>query len=118
MMIMRVLLLILMFAIGFSGFSAAAPAFAASIEHAHIEKSVAGADVLDQAEMPVQDSGHHSSKSPCLDCVHCCSAHFTFSQPNTAIAFDLQNVVLAAFVDSRNDSGYRLSLLRPPQSLI
>lgn len=112
---MRIFFLLLMFAIGFSGFSAAVPAFAASWDHAHVEESVTDSGVVDAQN---DEFDHHSKNAPCLDCMHCCAAHITFSQPNAPVKFEPQTAILGAFVDVYDDSGYRLSLLRPPQSLI
>jgi hypothetical protein len=128
-MTMRVFLMLLIFAIGFSGYSAAAhafgpdscdPAMKAEMTNAGMDH---GLDMSDcpghQADQDKQTDADQSksSKEKCMDCTHCCTSHavnlsdysVNFLQP-TAV---LHPSLVHGYVD-----GLLTSLLRPPKSLV
>lgn len=112
---MRVFLMILIFAIGFSGYMAAGHAFAdTSCDTLMKTMTVdAGADVSDCVDHQKNDS----SKTKCIDCMHHCVSHaltpsgYSVSLPPLAATLNVPPT--HGYVDS-----YPSSLLRPPKSLI
>lgn len=122
---MKVLTLLLVFLIGFSGYSAAAHAFGAdSCNPVALEKMAdMGMDMADcpghQADQDQQkdsDQGK-SSKAKCMDCTHCCASH-AISLPNYSMNFQPTSAVLNLPPTAGIDGDYLMSLLRPPKSLV
>lgn len=120
---MRILLVLLIFAIGFSGFSAAAHAFDSQNCHeaTSAEKKEAGAfpDCPEHAATQSQtaDSSTQDDSHVCVNCDHCCSSPLGFSQfsgtldiPERSEAFALAD---AAMADSAVSE-----LKRPPKYLV
>lgn len=126
---MRVFLMLLIFAIGFSGYSAAAHAFGPdSCDPAMKAEMVeSGMDHdMDMSDCPghqadqgkqVDADQSKSSKTKCMDCTHCCTSH-AISLPNYSVNFP----PLAAVLNPQPMHGYVdeffFSLLRPPKSLV
>lgn len=110
---MRVLLLIMMFAIGFSGFATVAHAFA-------------------DADCVLSDTGHHADNSAdqldknseqtaqkqCLDCAQCCASHHAVILPQLVVPVPEQAARLALLPPVDQDGFYYPSLLRPPRNLV
>lgn len=122
---MRVFLIMLIFAIGFSGFSAVAHAFDSqtcdqmmSVENAPLDKM---ADKMDCAEhVKKTDSQEKSSKEGkhlCLSCGHCCVSHVAITQHN--IQFNA-HIIKTAYphTDISLDDNVISGLKRPPKSLV
>ena len=120
---MRIFLMVLIFAIGFSGYSAAAHAFSMdSCGKAALEKSIdQDKNCADhqghQAASPQDDHGHKSGKTVCLDCHHCCAAPMAGIP---AISMNFPPPVKAQHV--LPSFGYSddlaFSFLRPPRTLV
>ena len=121
---MRVLLVLLIFAIGFSGFSAAAHAFDSKKCHEAI--SVETQDKASMHDCPEHaaaqqdqsvDKDGKKDKHLCLSCDHCCVSHTGFPQfgytPYAPDRSDTYEVVDTAMVDN-TVSG----LKRPPKHLV
>lgn len=122
---MRVFLMLLIFAIGFSGYSAAAHAFGPdSCNPAAMEKMAdQGMDMsdcpghqTDQDEQTDTDQSK-SSKTKCMDCTHCCTSH-AISLSNYSINFPPLAAVLNPQPLDLRVGDYFFSLLRPPKSLV
>ena len=124
-MIMRVFLMLLIFAIGFSGYSAAAHAFGPdSCDPAmKAEMADSGMDMSDcpghQADQDKQKDTDTSktSKAKCMDCTHCCASH-AMNLPEYSMNFQAQATVLNLPPTTGIDGDYLMSLLRPPKSLV
>lgn len=123
---MRVFLMLLIFAIGFSGYSAAAHAFGSdSCNPAAMEKMAdQGMDMsdcpghqADQDEQTDTDQGK-SSKTKCMDCTHCCTSHaislsnYDFDLPEPEISR------LSPTLEAIHNSDFIASMLRPPKSFV
>lgn len=119
---MRVLILLLIFCIGFSGFSTVAHA----VESSHCGSSSlaemsdsTSAAVDDCAEMPQKDKSGESKKQShvCLNCGHCCVSHLALADLD--ITVDVP-VIKSTFtiVDSDVDNDFISTLKRPPKSLV
>lgn len=122
---MRVLIIIIMFAIGFSGYSAAAHAFdmEACGSMAMTQADNMGMDMSDcpghqddSTSAPDSDNDSHG-KTVCLDCHHCCASH-AVSLP----AYEVVHPQQAKLHNPVSDAGYydffSFSLLRPPKTLV
>lgn len=124
---MRVVLMMLIFAIGFSGYAAAAhsaggePCNPAAMEMSSGHDAKAGMpDCPGHADDAVQTDSADSSKSGksiCLDCHHCCTAHAT-----AVISYSLAVPADASSLDMPPSDAHKVgrlfSLLRPPKSLV
>lgn len=127
---MRLFLLILMWAITLSGFSAAAHAFApdSCVSSAAAAEKAAAPDVHEMADcMGHQDASGQKkgetgpsakdSDKKCLDCTHCCLSHVMVIP-----SFSVDQPQLASFLHSlQGQSPFDdvvFSFLRPPQSLV
>ena len=121
---MRVLLILLIFAIGFSGFSAAAHAF--DSKECHEAASVETQDNTSPHDCPEHaaakqdqsaDNNGKKDKDLCLSCDHCCVSHVGFPQfgyvPYTPDRSDTYEVADTAMVDSAVSG-----LKRPPKHLV
>jgi len=124
-MTMRVFLILLIFAIGFSGYSAAAHAFGKdSCNPAAMSKMVdEGMDMsdcpghqADQDQTKDTDAGK-TAQEKCMDCTHCCASH-AMNLPDYSMSFQPQTTVLNLPPTTGIDGDYLLSLLRPPKSLV
>jgi hypothetical protein len=130
LMIMRVFLMLLIFAIGFSGYSAAAHAFGPDSCNPAMkaEKADSGMDQgmnmsdcpdhqADQDQQKNTDQSKTAKKGKCMDCTHCCTSH-AISLPN----FSINLPQLAAVLNPKPIQGHVddvfFSLLRPPKSLV
>lgn len=122
---MRVFLMLLIFAIGFSGYSAAAHALGPdSCDPVTMEKMAdTGMDMSDcpghQADQDQQkdsDQGK-SSKAKCMDCTHCCTSH-AISLPNYSVNIPSLKAVLNPQPMHGHVDEVFFSLLRPPKSLV
>lgn len=120
---MRILLVLLIFAIGFSGFSAAAHAF--DSQNCHASSSDGGKEAGALSDCPEHaatqsqtlDSSNQGDTHTCLNCDHCCVSYLgfpefsdTFDVPDSSEAFTLTD---AAMADSAVSG-----LKRPPKHLV
>ena len=115
---MRILILTLILAIGFSGYSAAAHAFAMeTCGSAAIEKTT---DCAGHHEDQTSDHGsdqHSSGKGACLDCHHCCTS-YAVGLPDYSVSY-LPQAKLHHPMPAQDYSDYfAFSLLRPPKTLV
>lgn len=119
---MRIFLILVIFAIGFSGYSNASHAM-----NREACASLMQSETVKNNQIP--DCGHHGSvkkdaskkagKSACLDCVHCCTSHVT-GLPDLSVSVKALPAE-AALVSSRLPllkSERLFSLLRPPRNLV
>ncbi|MBN8521632.1 MAG: hypothetical protein J0L77_07040 [Alphaproteobacteria bacterium] len=122
---MKVLTLLLVFAIGFGGYSAAAHAFGAdSCNPVALEKMAdMGMDMADcpghQADQDQQKDSDQSksSKAKCMNCTHCCTSH-VMSAVDYGVSFIAQASVLTPTFVNFHVGDFLYSLKRPPKSLV
>ncbi len=126
---MRVFLMILIFAIGFSGYSAAAHALSHEfcnpmMEQADGDSSHKDMDMSDcpghaagkdQQKDTDQDKG--AKKGKCMDCSHCCPSH-AMSLLNYSLSLPLLSDLLNPKPMYGHVDEVFFSLLRPPKSLV
>ena len=124
-MTMRVFFMLLIFAIGFSGYSAAAHAFMQG-DCDPISMSKMTEKGMDMSDCPGHKSDKEAkkdiapsktSKAKCLDCTHCCMSHATFHQ-NYTISFPPIASILSPSVEDGEARDNLFSLLRPPRTLV
>lgn len=116
---MRVLIVLLIFAINCSGFSTAAHAVAEvlcdSNGQGQVESIIKCADHQFTSAVEKSTQSDTSSKTQCLDCIHCCAGHvlsMTLSPlPFEAVSLNVSYPVLS----DRITGNYHFSLLRPPK---
>ena len=122
---MRLFFMLLIFAIGFSGYSAAAHAFAQG-DCAPISISKAIDQGMDMSDCPGHKSGEDikkdtetgkTSKVKCLDCTHCCMTHVTLHQ-NYTINFPPVASIHRPSLESGEARDNLFSQLRPPRTLV
>lgn len=129
---MRILLMLLIFAVGFSGYSAAAHAFGHEtcdpavmaqmaddndVEHQAMDMSDCPGHQVDQGHQKDADTDKTANKGKCMDCTHCCTSHAmslpdyrVIALPQTSVS-DLNSVDLLV-------GDFLYSLKRPPKSLV
>lgn len=110
--------MLLIFAIGFSGYSAAAHAFGPDSCNTAMKAEMAdqGVDVADCADH--QDSQEKNSDKICLDCTHCCASHaISLSNYNFALP-EPDASGLSYSLEASHNSDFIASMLRPPRSLV
>lgn len=114
--VMRFLMIILVFMIGFSGFSAAAHALD-SQNCVGIEKS-AQHDGCPQHQTGKQDDNHKSSdgKHICISCHHCCVSHAGVLHTGMTVIASVYKTTFP-MVDSAVADDITFGLKRPPRSL-
>lgn len=107
---MRVLLAILVLAIAFGSYSAAASSFAGgACEPAHISHD-------DDVSGNQDDTGGAMQKTDiCLDCHHCCAGH-AVSVTAYMIEMPVEPAALKPLPDSHLVGEFFFSLLRPPRT--
>src|SRR6218665_2000435 len=117
-MIMRMFIVLMIFLINFSGYSAAAHAFSDvfcdSKSGKQVERTM---HCPDHQSTNNQDdtSNDITGKTQCPDCTHCCSGHvFNVSLPTPAAHVALLPVTYTVATD-RIAGDYLFSLLRPPK---
>lgn len=118
---MRVFLMLLIFAIGFGGYSAAAHAFAdVSCNSVTMSHDTAGmTDCPEgQAETSKADNSNGTaSKGACLDCTHCCASH-ALGLSAYSHSFPPQASILNPLTEAVHHSDLLFSLLRPPKKTV
>lgn len=124
-MIMRVFLMLIIFALVFSGYSAAVHAFGKESCNPVAVSDVAE-NSMDMSDCPghqakpehQQDSQtDKTAKGKCMDCTHCCASH-AINLLNHAVDFPSQAAVLNPPPVNGFAGEYLFSLLRPPKSLV
>lgn len=118
---MRILILMLVFAIGFSGFSAAAHAFDSSkcgqifsVEKTDgVQNDCASHSKSDSQNDPTSKDAKHS----CLTCGHCCTSHAALPLFSISIAVQVQKNAFAN-LNSEPDDDFISGLKRPPRILV
>ena len=130
-MIMRVFLMIMIFAIGFSGYSATAHAFgheycdqAMMVQvddhtgvHGNIDMSDCPGHQADQDQQKDADTDKADSKGKCMDCNDCCTSHAA-SLSDYSVGFSQPLSVLNPLPLNLSAGDFLFSLLRPPKSLV
>lgn len=123
---MRLFVMLLIFAIGFSGYSAAAHAFmkescnpvvmaqAASVE---VDMPCPGHSAVEQNQQEDTDQSDQASKGKCMDCTHCCVSH-AFNMPESSFNFLQPSAELNPLTVNGYAGDFLFSLLRPPKSLV
>lgn len=118
---MRILLMILVFAIGFSGFPAAAYAFSKDSCDSAILSQLADTNhegCSDHHQDQKEKASHDKAeKSKCLDCAHCCTSH-AFNASSYSLKFHLEARKVFPILKDRPIGDYHFSLLRPPKALV
>lgn len=122
--------MMLIFAIGFSGYAAAAHSVAgescnpAAMEMSSDHAAKAGmpdcpghADDAVQADSSDTADSSKSTKSICLDCHHCCTAHAT-AVTSYSLNVPADDASLVMPPSDAHKVGRLFSLLRPPKSLV
>jgi hypothetical protein len=130
-MFMRIILMILVVAIGFGGYMAAAHAFGSvpcnSVMEQVINENTLPNDIMDiskcleyqvEKDQPKNaDNDKSSHKTSCLDCSHCCASHAA-GLINVGLILDFPSQKLNPPKDQILAGEYLFSLLRPPKSLV
>lgn len=117
-MSMRTLIMIIILAIAFSGYSAAAHAFSMeSCDPVAIEQPVHCADHQDSKSSDHSADTHKSATNACLDCHHCCASHAVGLSDYSVIHPPQAERHVATLADGYSDY-FSFSLLRPPRTLI
>ena len=124
-MTMRVFLMLIIFALVFSGYSAAAHAFGKESCNPVVVSDVADegmnmSDCPDHQPKPEhqQDSNtDKSAKANCMDCTHCCASH-AINLLDHAVDFPSQAAALNPPPVNGFAGEYFFSLLRPPKSFV
>lgn len=122
-MIMRVFFMLLIFAIGFSGYSAAAHAFgpdscSPAMKVGMADQGVDMADCASHQDNQVSPDQDKDSDKICLDCTHCCASHsmslsnYDFGLPEPEASR------LSPSLEESHNSDFIASMLRPPRSLV
>lgn len=111
---MRMLIMLLIFAIGFSSYVSAANAFSA--------KDCAGAravmaDCADHADMGIKKQASDEAMTICLDCHHCCTSHVLDVMASDFVFREHAASLYAPVVLNRTGD-FLFSLLRPPRSFV
>jgi len=124
-MTMRVFFMLLIFAIGFSGYSAAAHAFMQG-DCDPVSMSKMADNGMDMSDCPGHSGNKDvkkdvepskTSKAKCLDCTHCCMNHAALQKNEAMVFLTISNVSVSSFeVGQARDN--LLSLLRPPRTLV
>jgi hypothetical protein len=118
---MRILILVVIFAIGFSGFSAAAHAFDSSKcgQSFSIEKvEKAQSDCLKHIKNGSKDDQNSKeSKHSCLNCSHCCTSHAAISQFGVHFLLPIYKTAFSN-INSEPDDNFISGLKRPPRILV
>ena len=118
--IMRVLVILLIFAIGFSGFSAAAHAFDSQkcAQGVSLEKNMSSMDDChDGAANKDDNSGTKDGKHLCLTCGHCCVSHVAMPAMGLMMSDTVVSLSYTA-VDTSLDGDILSGFERPPKSLV
>lgn len=113
---MRAFFMILVFAIGLSGYMAGAHAFSGEeCAPTHMSHDAGGSE--ESVDMTLADTSSDRTADLCLDCHHGCVSHAVNAAVVSVMLPPLSNTTNpVAIVDSRGD--YFFSLLRPPKSFI
>lgn len=123
--------MLLIFAIGFSGYSAAAHAFGHqscdpammeqmaddSVEHEGMDMSDCSGHHADQDQQKDADTDKTASKGKCMDCTHCCTSH-AMSLSDYGVALIPQASVFAPTSVDQRVGDFLYSLKRPPKSFV
>lgn len=128
--VMRIVLMMLIFAIGFSGYAAAAHSVAGEscdpmvmeVSSGHASKTdmpdcPGHADDAVQTDSADQADSSKSGKSICLDCHHCCTAH-TAAVASYSLRLPADDTSVAMPLSSAHKVGRLFSLLRHPKSSV
>lgn len=114
---MRAIFTLLILAVCFSGYSAAAHAFADEGCSTKIE-SAAGVDKADCTHHAKKsENSDKTQKSACMECLHCCAGHVVASFSDQHIKIAMPENILASLPLQALKSQDFSSLLRPPQNL-
>jgi hypothetical protein len=117
---MRVFLLLLIFAIGFSGYSTASHAFGedscASATQSEMASNTDCATHTGNADAK-KDTKNSDEKSVCLDCIHCCASHVA-NLANWSVSFSPVTAGHSSALSPVLKDNYLFSLLRPPKTII
>lgn len=129
-MIMRVFLMLLIFAIGFSGYSAAAHAFGHEscdpammmqmtddAAHEGMDMSDCPGHQADQDQQKDASADKSTSKDKCMDCTNCCTSH-AVSLSDYSVGFSPPSSVLNPSPLNLSAGDFIYSLKRPPKSLV
>lgn len=123
--------MLLIFTIGFSGYSAAARAFCDESLHSpmmtQMADEIAEHEGMDMSDCPSHqdkqnkqkdaDTDKTASKDKCMDCAHCCASH-AMSISGYRLPFLPQTSVLALTSVDQRAGDFLFSLLRPPKSFV
>jgi len=130
---MRVFLMLLIFAIGFSGYSAAVHAFGHGSCDPAMMMQTADDNSAAHASMDMPDCPEHrahqdqqkdagvyktASKDKCIDCTHCCASNAMSLPDYGGASFLPQASILAPTSVDQSVGDFLYSLKRPPKSLV
>ncbi|MGE0252119.1 MAG: hypothetical protein AB7G80_05330 [Dongiaceae bacterium] len=117
---MRILILLLIFAIGFSGFSAAAHAFdspkcgqSLSAEKTDGAQNDCASHLKNDSK---EDQTSKDAKHSCISCGHCCTAHATITQFSVNVEVPVRKTAFTN-INSDPDDDFISGLKRPPRIL-
>lgn len=113
---------ILIFALFFSSFATVAEAYC-KVDCSHAEASSQSSEASHCADNQKntdteKNSNGKTSKSVCMDCHHCCSAHGAGLQSFDTHSASVSGSLVPLSPDAIDVSGYLFSLLRPPKTLV
>lgn len=117
---MRVLIVLIILAINFSGFSTAAHAFTDvfcdSVSGQQVEAGSKCPDHQLTSASEKGTAGDLSGKAQCLDCINCCGGHVFSNMPSATLLVQAVAIPVTYPVLTDNIAGeYAFSLLRPPK---
>lgn len=115
---MRTLILTLIIAISFAGYSAAAHAFAGDMGLVSVTTDNTDVSKVTQDCSGDQDGKGKADMHVCLDCHHCGAAHHVASLSEHIVRFpDRSGAVFPLTVENLSGA-YLFFLLRPPKTLV
>lgn len=114
---MRIFLVLIIFALAFSGYSAASHAMGKEDCSSITQSQTGDCDHADAAFDKDHSQKHEKNNGKCMDCTNCCASSAAVILHTKTMTFSITSAVFVLERSQTLPQGRIFSLLRPPKTL-